>query len=64
MPLIPSAQSWHRPHPPLFHWPKRITWPRPASMDREVYSSHNWSTNHITLSQGRVEVKKKDDKLT
>jgi len=26
---------------------------------REVYSSHSWPANHITLLQGRVEVKKK-----
>lgn len=53
MPLTASAQSWHRPWPPLFHWPKRIiTWPRRHQWSREVYSSRNWPANHITLYRG------------
>lgn len=57
--LTASAQSWHRPCPSSFHWPKRITWPRPAWLEQWSALLPQPAASHITLLQGRIAVKKK-----
>lgn len=59
IPLRFSAQSWHRPCPSSFHWPKRITWARPARLEQWSALPPQPAASHITLLQARRAVKKK-----
>lgn len=57
MPLSATARFWHRPCPPSFHWPKRITWPRAVPMEQGSILLPQPAGQSQNPLQGRVEVR-------